>query len=181
MAICVVTKGIAIKAGSMYAVDRMTTREVASALSLTLSSARKAILESGVTLRSRSEALKMIGWKISARSKNAPHGPMREETKQKISAAFSLREWKFSGVSKKPNGYIEITRGSDKGRPLHRVIMERQIGRALTRDECVHHIDGDRANNDLSNLQLMTRKEHASLHAKENAPKRKRAKNGQLA
>jgi hypothetical protein len=41
------------------------------------------------------------------------------------------------------------------GRHLHRVIMERKLGRPLKRGEVVHHIDGDIRNNDPSNLMLM--------------------------
>ncbi len=36
----------------------------------------------------------------------------------------------------------------------HRFKMAESLGRPLTRNETVHHIDGDRTNNDLSNLQL---------------------------
>lgn len=36
----------------------------------------------------------------------------------------------------------------------HRLVMARALGRPLTDNETVHHIDGDRENNDLSNLQL---------------------------
>jgi len=46
----------------------------------------------------------------------------------------------------------------------HRLIMAIRIGRLLTPDEVVHHIDGDMCNNDFSNLQLMSRKEHSKLH-----------------
>ena len=45
--------------------------------------------------------------------------------------------------------------------PLHRLIMENQLGRYLTpRKELVHHIDGDRSNNEVSNLKLTTPTEH---------------------
>lgn len=45
--------------------------------------------------------------------------------------------------------------------PLHRLSMENQLGRYLMpRRELVHHIDGDRANNDIKNLKLTTPKEH---------------------
>lgn len=47
----------------------------------------------------------------------------------------------------------------------HVYVMYKAIGRQLNPDECVHHIDRDRANNDLSNLRLMTIAEHALLHA----------------
>jgi hypothetical protein len=38
--------------------------------------------------------------------------------------------------------------------PEHRLVMARALGRPLTADETVHHIDGDRQHNDQSNLQL---------------------------
>src|SRR5699024_2735046 len=45
--------------------------------------------------------------------------------------------------------------------PLHRLLMENELGRYLIpREELVHHIDGDRLNNDLSNLKLTTPQEH---------------------
>lgn len=45
--------------------------------------------------------------------------------------------------------------------------MEVHIGRLLVGDECVHHIDRNRKNNEIDNLQLMTMSEHAKLHALE--------------
>lgn len=98
-----------------------------------------------------------------------------------ISASALARADKFaSGVSKKPSGYIEYTRGPHKGRSVHVVQMEELIGRRLLPSEVVHHDDEDKANNANGNLELMTRSAHASLHATENHPSRKRASNGQF-
>lgn len=36
----------------------------------------------------------------------------------------------------------------------HRLVMEAKLGRYLTKDEIVHHIDGDKAHNDPSNLAV---------------------------
>ena len=36
----------------------------------------------------------------------------------------------------------------------HRIVMARHLGRPLQKNETVHHIDGNKQNNDLSNLQL---------------------------
>ena len=52
-------------------------------------------------------------------------------------------------MSLKPSGYIEITMGENKGRGQHIVLMEESIGRKLFIDECVHHIDNDKSNNEL--------------------------------
>ena len=47
-------------------------------------------------------------------------------------------------------------------------------------DEVVHHKDGNKLNNKLCNLQVMTASEHARLHALENLSNRKRNKYGQF-
>ena len=52
--------------------------------------------------------------------------------------------------------------------PLHRVVMENYLGRLLDTTEIVHHIDRDKTNNDISNLQLVTEDEHRALHANDN-------------
>ena len=50
------------------------------------------------------------------------------------------------------------------GQYEHRTIMEEHIGRKLGSDEIVHHIDGDKHNNDITNLTIMTRSEHSRWH-----------------
>lgn len=46
----------------------------------------------------------------------------------------------------------------------HRLVMAESLGRSLTPSEIVHHIDGDKTNNCITNLGLTTRQEHMSLH-----------------
>jgi len=63
------------------------------------------------------------------------------------------------------NGYKYIWDAKrQKYRKAHIVIMERHIKRALTLNELVHHIDGNKLNNCIENLKLMNRAEHVSLH-----------------
>ncbi len=48
--------------------------------------------------------------------------------------------------------------------PYAHLVMEKHLGRYLNTNEMVHHKDGDKTNNDLPNLELMTIGEHVSLH-----------------
>lgn len=53
------------------------------------------------------------------------------------------------------------------GRPEHRVLLEQALGRKLRPDEQVHHINGDKKDNRIENLQIVTCSEHVLLHALE--------------
>ena len=48
----------------------------------------------------------------------------------------------------------------------HRLKMEEYLGRYLLPEEVVHHIDGNKINNFIGNLILMTKSKHISLHKK---------------
>ncbi len=47
----------------------------------------------------------------------------------------------------------------------HVKIMQDHLGRKLLKNEVVHHIDGDKTNNEISNLDLCSVQEHNACHA----------------
>ncbi len=46
----------------------------------------------------------------------------------------------------------------------HRVVMENHLGRLLTEDEVVHHLNEDKKDNRIENLEVMTKEEHGRHH-----------------
>jgi hypothetical protein len=69
-----------------------------------------------------------------------------------------------SGKSGSRNKKYLVVYNNGKYKMLHRIIVEKHLGRKLSDDEIVHHIDGDGLNNSINNLQIMTRSEHSRHH-----------------
>ena len=61
------------------------------------------------------------------------------------------------------NGYVYI-KFENNWILKHRWIMEKHIGRKLTRKEAVHHIDENKENNEIENLKLISFSEHIRIH-----------------
>ena len=83
--------------------------------------------------------------------------------------------WKFRKGRSTCNGYetIRIPEhpfANKRGYVFeHRLVVEKHIGRYLKPDEKVHHINGNRTDNRIENLIIMTHKDHLRLHANKTA------------
>lgn len=165
----------------MYVERKMSISAISKELGIPLSTVRFRLHSLGV-LRSRRDAIALgASQGIWAMAQKGMKKPMSDTHRNNVIASNKARSHaKAKGESVKPNGYIEYTRGANKGRAKHVVAMEKAIGRRINRNECVHHIDENKRNNSIENLRLMTRAEHARLHAIENANKRERDSNGRF-
>jgi hypothetical protein len=143
--------------------------QIADDLSMSRSTLRYHLHKRSV-LRSRDEAVRMAA--KEGRLGSGTRGKSRHFTQEHCNNISRGRiEWanagNCAGVSLKPSGYIEYTRGPHKSRSVHVVAMEKRLGRRLLEDECVHHIDGNKTNNQDNNLALVTRSGHSRLHRRE--------------
>lgn len=67
------------------------------------------------------------------------------------------------GTTEQKIGYILINTGPNKREYEHRIVMAKHLGRDLTKAEVIHHIDGNKKNNCVTNLMLF---KNQSIHTK---------------
>jgi len=54
-------------------------------------------------------------------------------------------------------------RAKEYNQKEHRIIWEKHHGK-IPDDHCIHHINGDKKDNRIENLECMSRKEHGAKH-----------------
>ena len=80
----------------------------------------------------------------------------------KINKGENNASWKGGLVLQQ--GYVMLKQLDGKYKKRARIIMEEYLKKDLNSYDIVHHINGDKADDRIENLQLMTRKEHIDLH-----------------
>lgn len=79
----------------------------------------------------------------------------RLRSKGDLGPAGTIRKYGFNRMVDN-KGYIRVAdpTGRKRSEAEHRVVMQEHLGRQLFPFETVHHINGDRSDNRLSNLEL---------------------------
>lgn len=176
-----VDKGMLIEE---YLDNKKPMHQIAEEQGIAVGTVYNYIKKYGIQSRPRNNEYGNIKMSLSRLGKPHPRTkPVSEETKRKISLAHRGRfrkPTKYGGHIKIRNDGYNMVRcpfhpncTKDGYVMEHILVMEEKIGRYLRDDEVVHHKNHIRNDNRIENLQLLTFKEHASLHMKERWAKKK--------
>lgn len=122
-------------------------------------------------------------FKIGHTINNGKHRSMQTEFKKNhIAWNKGTKGLMIAWNKGKGNGYInshgyKIICLNNKEIPEHRILMEKYLGRKLTNKEHIHHINGNRNDNRIENMMILTHREHMRLHYPEKSHKFRRRKN----
>jgi hypothetical protein len=67
-----------------------------------------------------------------------------------------------NGVTVNGQGYLVISAGPHRGKPVHKIVAEAMLGRELLPSEDVHHKDENKLNPDWRNLDILPHGEHTA-------------------
>lgn len=135
----------------------------------------------GVQVPTRAEGMKNM-WKNHKHPRLGKKGQacpvygkkMSEETRKKMRPIWDemgdqRRHYRKIHTTGYVLVYLPNHPAADRGGYVleHRALMENHLGRLLSYDEVVHHKNGDKKDNRIENLVVLTRSEHINLHRKQ--------------
>jgi hypothetical protein len=144
----------------MYANTTLSKEEIADKLGVTFATVQHRIQRH----MSKKDRKKYKTVRYSS-SKLGHNNPMKGK--------FKEDHHNYVGLCEDGKGYLLVLKpewftGKKKSKHIfqhHAVLLKHLRMTELPLGYCVHHMDGDKKNNDVSNLQLMTIGDHRRLHA----------------
>ena len=165
---------------AMYLDEGLSGREIAERLGCSPAAICLRMKAAGIKARSMHDyppTKKQIeAWKRNAaRMSQLPQTQAARSANGKKNRGRRKRDdYEFGGHEKlRDDGYIKVyvpehpKAASDGYIMKHHLVMEQHLGQFIPDDYVVHHINHNRADNRIENLELMTFKEHSRLHMKE--------------
>lgn len=140
-----------------YVEGRLSTRDIEKITGVSTPTIRMWLREASIAIRSIAEAKKG--------QKPAPHTVHASVTARRKHVLPGRPD---VGYQVNADGYVLLwDQGTQSYRKEHRLVLAQKISRPLLPKEDVHHINGDRQDNQPENLDLMpSRSEHQRHHSK---------------
>lgn len=147
-------------------VAKLPVRHIAKNLGVPYSRAYTAVKRFGIKIPMRN------GYIFTEESRKAKSIAQKAAYKKKYPEGRfgdSSPRWQ-GGRHKQKSGYVIVyapghPRSGRYNRTFeHIVVAEKTIGRYLTKDEVVHHLNGDKQDNRPENLEVLLRKDHVHAH-----------------
>lgn len=133
-----------------YVVEKLSLKDIAKLVGCSFGAVGSSLLWAGIKTRNIKDALQN-------KYANGRWGPDSSNWKggRRLTGAGHIHVYSPEHPSCDRQGYVME----------HRLLMEEKIGRYLTQEEIVHHINGNKTDNRIENLQLCKdRKEHLQIH-----------------
>lgn len=156
-------------------IDGRSANEIGYLIGETPRSILLAIKRKNICIRRDSEGKKIAGSRVGFKIKISKASSGRkcpEHVKETLRNNIGPLNANWGGGKTiGGGGYIQYTASPYNGlkskQPEHRVLVARKYGWGAIKGMHIHHIDGNKQNNSLCNLRIMTPSDHMKLHAEE--------------